>query len=247
MFEDEYTNMYCLEDTYWYYRALHQLLEHYIDAFSDQLGHPMNSFDAGCGTGKLLTILEKYGKTKGIDFSEKAIEYCKMRGLENVETHDLYTYDNYSTLHDLITCIGVLYCFTPEQEEKILLDFYNALKPGGLFIFDSPAFNCLMRGHDIVVGGKRRHRRNEILPVLERLGFEVILESYRLSFLFVPVWIKKYVERIQKNADTTSDLKQLPFIVNWSLIQMHRLENWFIKKGVRFPFGTSLFIIAKKK
>ena len=246
MYEDEYTNMYLLEDTYWYYKALHELLEYYVKEFSDSIDKDLRILDAGCGTGKWLTVLENYGGAEGIDYSQEAIKYCRQRGLQNIDVHDIREYEYGENKYDLLTCIGVIYCFEHPHEIPILQSFYRALKPGGILILDSPAFNILMRKHDIAVGGKRRYKRSELIPALTDIGFKIEIQSYRLSFLFVPVLIKKYVEKLQKESHIKSDLRPLPHIVNGSLLFLHRIENGFIKKKWDFPFGTSFLVVAKK-
>jgi SAM-dependent methyltransferase len=246
MYEDEYTNMYLMEESYWYYMALHELLEDYVRTFSEKNDQTLNIFDAGCGTGRWLTILEQYGKSKGIDYSPQAIKYCKMRGLNNVRVGNLNENEYGEDRFDIITCIGVLYCFAHPDEIPILKGFYRALKPGGMLLLDSPAFNCLMRKHDIVVGGKRRYRRSELIPILNDIGFKVEVQTYRLSFLFLPVWIKKYVEKLQSNSHIKSDLRPLPRIINGSLLLFHRIENELIKRNWNFPIGTSFLVVAKK-
>ena len=46
---DEYTNMYTLEDRYWWYRGIHDLIVCY---FMNEAGsRRLRILDAGCGTG----------------------------------------------------------------------------------------------------------------------------------------------------------------------------------------------------
>ena len=108
MQKNEYANMYRLEDTYWYYRALHELLESFVQKEGTNKGSNLDILDVGCGTGKWLSIMNGYGNARGIDHSLQAVEYCRQRGLANVEHHDLTTFDYGTSRFDIITCIGVL-------------------------------------------------------------------------------------------------------------------------------------------
>ena len=246
MHKSEYKKIYLLEDKYWWYRALHELIEYQVNKFRCTNKKDLDILDAGCGTGKLLAILNKYGRIKGIDYSKEAIDYCKVRGLKNVEVADLCNYNFGEFLYDVITCIDVLYHSAIEDDIKILSKLYYSLKDNSLLILNLPAFDCLKRKHDTgAAGGERRYRRNVIIPQLIKIGFKIELQSYRLPLLFFPVLMKKYFEKSDKGNQVKSDLKELPFFVNWLLLYLNRLENRIIGKA-NIPFGTSLFIVARK-
>ncbi len=243
---NEYQIMYEYEDHYWWYKALHELIEYYVIKERKVKNKILDIFDAGCGTGKLLTILEKYGNTKGVDYSESAIMYCKKRGLKNTEIQDLCNCQFNESKYDIITHIDILCCVEIENEMRIIKSFYNALKPDGVLILNLPAFQCLRRRHDVAVGSHRRYRRNSFVPKLIDIGFGVEIKSYRLPVLFIPILIKKYIELLQKKKEIKSDFIPLPFFVNWFLLQFFRIENQIIKK-INIPFGTSLFIVVRKR
>ncbi|MBN2031168.1 class I SAM-dependent methyltransferase [bacterium] len=238
--------MFEYEDHYWWYRALHELIEFFVQKEQKRGKRFLNILDAGCGTGKLLTILKKYGNTHGIDYSEDAIMYCKKRGLKNIKIGDLCHYQSNPSLYDIITHIDILCCVKKENEIRIIKEFHNALKPDGILILNLPAFHCLRRRHDIAVGSYRRYRRNRFIPKLIDIGFHIEIQSYRLPVLFIPILLKKYFETINKRKEIRSDFSPLPFFINWSLLQMFRIENKIIDK-INIPFGTSLFIVARKR
>jgi 2-polyprenyl-3-methyl-5-hydroxy-6-metoxy-1,4-benzoquinol methylase len=87
-------------------------------------------------------ILTKKGhRVTGIDFSKNSIDYARAeaekKGLSINYMNDNYLNLNENEQYDLIiqifTDFGVL---LPKEREQLLLKVYNALKPGGLFIFD---------------------------------------------------------------------------------------------------------------
>jgi len=245
MYEFVYKEMYLVEDTHFWYKSLHEIIEYYVKEEYNKSNKNLDIIDVGCGTGKLLTILNKYGNAKGIDYSSKAIDYCKERGLKNVEVNDINEYKFEESAFDLITCIDVLYHSGIEDDIKILKNFYSSLKDNGMLILDLPAFNILWRKHDTAVSGKRRYTRNKLVPELQKIGFKIETQSYRLSFLFLPVLLMKYLEKLRKDDQIKSDLKQPPFFLNWLILQKCRVENQIIKY-LNLPFGTSLFITARK-
>lgn len=246
MFVDEYQIMFEYEDHYWWYLVLHELIEYFVRKEQKVKKEILNILDAGCGTGKLLTILQKYGNTHGIDYSEDAIMFCKKRGLTNISNKNLCNCQFDSSIYDIITHIDILCCVEKDNEIEIIKNFYHALKPDGILILNLPAFHCLRRRHDIAVGSHRRYRRNTFVPKLTDIGFHIEVQSYRLPILFIPILIKKYIEAIRKKEEIRSDFSPLPFFINWSLFKFVRIENKMIER-MNIPVGTSLFIIARKR
>ncbi|MDR2599597.1 MAG: class I SAM-dependent methyltransferase [Oscillospiraceae bacterium] len=101
-----------------------------------------NLLDLGCGPGLYTKRFHKAGYTvTGIDFSKRSIEYAEVEAvLCNVDITYIYrSYLNidYKEQFDIITLIYCDYAALSKSDRKILLEkIYQALKPGGMFIFD---------------------------------------------------------------------------------------------------------------
>jgi hypothetical protein len=100
--------------------------------------------------------------------------------------------------------------------------------------------------HDIAVYTKRRYIKSMLVQNLDKIGFKVITATYRLPLLFFVMFVKKYIEKLFNKKNVESDLKFLPSFINGAFLQMNRFENKIITKGINIPFGSSLFIVAKK-
>lgn len=241
---DEYTNMYALEDRYWWYRGIHDLIVRY---FMNEAGsRRLRVLDAGCGTGKLLTLLSPLGDVSGIDGSEDALRFCLERGLSNVAFADLNRWDAKGAAYDVITSIDVLCHESIRDVGAVVERLGEALAPGGLLVLNLPAFESLRRQHDAVVQTVRRYRKEEFLPLLERRGLRIEVATYRLPVLFYLIRMKKAVFPDKPGVEPSSDLRMISPALDELLWQMHRLENWAILRGARFPVGSSLFVVARK-
>jgi putative flippase GtrA len=108
-----------------------------------------------------------------------------------------------------------------------------------------PAFEILRRAHDEIVGGKRRFRAKEIKDILAENGFQVHTLSYHYPLLFIFILLRKLfgTDRNKNN----SDLAPISPLINGVLFLLHRIENEIIKTGFPIPFGSSLFVVAKKR
>lgn len=236
--------MYTLETSFWWYKVLHELVEATIRT-KKKVG-PIRILDAGCGTGRMMEILQKYGNVTGIDYSPDAIRYAKERGLPNIVEGDLNTYTFKNEACDVIVCLDVLYHSAIKNDLAVVEKFRQALKKDGLLIINLPAFDYLKRSHDVVVHTKKRYRKASFVKDLKQVGFTVVRASYRMPHLYVIILLSKLFQKKDEQSGSESDLKEIPGWMNNLLYQFGRLENRAIRLGLGIPFGSSLFVVAKK-
>lgn len=249
MEKNEYRKMYEFENDYWWYRGLHELVKKYtLKIKQKQVSGTLRIFDAGCGTGRMMEILAPYGSVEGIDYSADAIDLCRERGLTHAIEGDLNTWESLENMFDVIISNDVICTSGVEDDIAVLKKFHSALKPGGYFISNFPAFFLLRRNHDIAVSGKRRYRRGKTIKILEEIGFKVERASYRLPHLFFFLLFQKYlIESFSSGKEVTSDLKPLPSWINNLFLFFNRFENRLFTSGFPFLVGSSLFIVAHKE
>ncbi|HAH22371.1 MAG TPA: class I SAM-dependent methyltransferase [Prolixibacteraceae bacterium] len=245
MDKSEYLRIYQFETSYWWYRTLHELVDNTIR--NNKPEGEIVVLDAGCGTGRMMEICQKYGTVRGIDYSPYAVYFARERGLKNVETGDLNNYPLENNTYDVVVCLDVLYHSALENDRAVIEKFYHTLKKGGMLIIDLPAFESLRRSHDIVVHTKKRYRKKALEKDLKEIGFTLMKSSYRLALLYFIILVVKLFQPKSQTMESKSDLKELPVWINTLLLNYGRLENWCIKQGFGFPVGSSLFAVAKKR
>lgn len=244
MDKSEYISMYKLESRFWWYRVLHELVDSTLRK-TKQHGN-IRILDAGCGTGRMMEIIQKYGTVSGIDYSADAVCLAKSRGLNNIEIGDLNNYTFEEKIYDTIVCLDVLYHSGIKNDLAVVEKFHRALKDKGILIINLPAFEYLKRSHDVVVHTKRRYRKKAFENDLKELGFSIIRSSYRMPHLYFIILISKLFHERTDSEKSESDLKELPKWLNSILLFFGRIENWWLTLGLKIPVGSSLFIVAKK-
>lgn len=244
MDKSEYLQMYNLETNFWWYKILHELVDFTIG--KNKKEGEIKILDAGCGTGRMMQILQKYGVVYGIDYSEDAVSYARKRGLSNIVTGDLNNYHFKKESYHSIVCLDVLYHEGINDEVAVVKNFHHSLKTGGILVINLPAFEYLKRPHDIVVHTRKRYRKSEFTKELKVIGFSVISSSYRMPHLYFIILISNLFRGKNNLKKSESDLKELPNWLNTLLIFLGRIENYLIKIGFCFPVGSSLFVVAKK-
>lgn len=247
----EYRRMYDAEDRHWWYVGLHELVVRCIQAESNQLGRPLAIFDAGCGTGRLCQILKDLGHTvSGCDASKEALRYCSRRGITDVFQADLNTLECEPECYNVITCIDVLYHTGVSNDGTVLKQLHNALKPGGILIVNLVAFEFLRSTHDIAVHTRERYTIPMLKNRLAQAGFRCEQISYRVSLLFPLIAAYRALAALSHSGNkaaenTDSDVVMPHPAINFLLLKSIRLENMLLRFGC-FPFGTSVFAIARK-
>lgn len=234
----EYRRLAEIEDSHWWYRAMHELVLQRLD---------LNGFrilDAGCGAGGLTEKLEKFGRVIGLDISSLALSLAKKRKLELVEgsVNDLPLGKN---KFDLAVSASVLY-HQRVDEKTALREFYRVLKPGGKLLLILPAFSWAWGVHDKAVHTRRRYSLSEAMRLMESDGFRVIENRFIFSFLFPVFVVKRLTEKISPKQRIVSDLEVMPNFFNSLLFWLCRVE-WKLGKYIKLPFGSSLLVVGEKE
>ena len=81
MRKKEYDAMYKVEDTHFWYRGMRKISETLLEKYFLQKTNA-RILDAGCGTGAGMMWLKSFGTIFGFDISQRAIYFCKKRGLK---------------------------------------------------------------------------------------------------------------------------------------------------------------------
>jgi len=248
MNQREYRQMFQVEDFHWWYVSLHEMIMSVIGREHLCAG-TLRILDAGCGTGRLCQLLQRYGTVAGCDLAEEALEGCRERGLEGILKADLNDAHFPAAHYDVITSIDTLYHLAIRDESVVLGKFHEALKPGGILILNLVAHEFLRSSHDIAVHTRRRYTRGEVVAMLEQAGFTVERATYRSGFLFLPIalcrLLKKRTAAKVIPAAVVSDVSPPHPLLNRLLLGISRSENRLLRR-CDLPLGTSVFAVARK-
>ena len=247
MYPDEYRVMFEIEDDYWWYRGLRELIKNLLAQYVPvNLLRPM-ILDVGCGTGANLKLLQSYGNAIGVDISEQAIGFCRARGIPQgrmflASAIDLPFPDSQ---FDLAVSFEVL-C-NLQDDAAAFREIARVMKPGAPFIVGLPAYQWLWCTHDVAVGHQRRYDARQVRKKLSAAGFEIERVTYANAMLFPLIAAVRLLGRRVKQAQdgVHSDLVPLPRIINASLTALFVAEMRAVSR-VNLPFGVTLIAVARK-
>ena len=175
--------MFRVEETHWWYKALHQLIFQILDREVPQW-REKEILDAGCGTGLILKQLGNPVRTVGIDLAPEAIALCRQRGLDNVYQADICALPFVDRSFDIVICSSVLYHQWVKDVAGAVREMRRVLRPGGLLLLNVPALQFLHSAHDEAVMTAHRFKRKEIQRLLLGNGFAIRQVTYWTTLLF---------------------------------------------------------------
>jgi SAM-dependent methyltransferase len=244
--EAEYQNIYDSEDRQWWYRGMRALSLALLEAPLRGLrrpGEPLRLLDAGCGTGRNLDELARFGKAAGIDLAPEAIRFCRMRGAAAARA-ELLRLPFADGTFDCVTSFDVVYHAWVTDDRAAVAEMARVVRPGGLLLVRVPALQLLWGGHDVEVHSRHRYTKGELLGLLRDARLETVRASYCNSFLFPVVLLRRGLDRL--TGRTGSDVGFLPAPVEWLFYSLLRLEASLVEAGLALPIGASVMALARK-
>lgn len=244
---EEYKVMYELEGRYWWHVSLRRVILSFIArGLNGRQSQQIKILDAGCGTGILLTELRNYHYRVGLDISSEALKFCQQRKLQKLVQGSVMQIPFKGNCFDLIASIDVIYHRAVGDDVVALREFHRVLNNRGKLILNLPAFDFLKSSHDEAIHTRRRYTRRELKSKLESVGFKIESITYRNVLLFPLLIVLRLLAKLKwRRGHARSDLAELPKFMNEGLKMVMALEERLMRR-VNFPFGLSVFCLARK-
>lgn len=247
MEKEMYQSMYETETYHWYFKSKYEIVLSTLEKAGLKKNSGVDIADFGCGCGLMLENLLQYGKPIGMDYSEEALQYCKLNYNGELLQVDIEQYDetdrfDYAVALDVIEHV--------EHDTLAMTNIFNSLHDNGVCVVTVPALMSLWSKHDENCMHCRRYNKEMLEKCIIESGFEVEYISYYNFWSFVPVWVIRKIQNILRLDNQGSKLEygfKKDGIVNNILYRIFSSEKKRITKGKAFPCGVSLICIARKK
>lgn len=239
--------MFDVEDDNWWYVGLRKLVLDGIESFTRANNGPA-VLDAGCGTGGMLKECKDY-TAFGMDTSEASMHYCRMRSLKNLLRGSVNSMPFKHSAFNIVISLDVLCHTSVPDDVKALKEIYRVIDHDGVLLINLPAYHFLKSRHDESFHQDRRYTARNLKEKVAKAGFRIERISYRNTVLFPLVLFMRIAGKLFPSGshEKESDMRRLPRLLNSFLQQLLLLENKMIIRGVSFPFGLSVFCVARKK
>jgi len=251
----EYPLMARVEADHWWYRGLRDALAAVLARLEPALPANPRVLDAGCGTGENLRFLRERldpSYLGGFDRSEEALAFAREKAPgADIYPSDICDPEIHAERLDLVTSLDVLYIPGAERAMSGLRTLVSRLARHGRLVLNLPAYDWLYSEHDVAIHTAERYTRGSVAAILADLGLSVEILSYRLCFLFPLVVVSRlpglWKARRVSAASARSGLHSVPGDgVSRILLTCLKAENALIARGVRLPWGSSIFAVGRK-
>ena len=241
MRHDELQVMLSSDERHWWYRGRRRVLRAALDRIVLQPGARL--LDAGCGSGRTLDELARYGRVAGVDANPEAVERARRRGHRDVRVARVEELPFRAESFDVVTCLDVVE-HTPD-DGATLAELRRVTREGGVLLVTVPAYQSLWSWHDVVNLHFRRYDSASLRTVARAAGWEIIGDTHFNSVLLPATAAVRVVQRHRRTHER-SDLELTPPALNGVLELPLRLEARLVAAGVRLPAGLSLLATMRR-
>ncbi len=238
---EEYERMSAYEATNWWWEGKRQLI---IKELQRVGNHKPLMLDIGCGTGSNLKHWGNYGTVLGLDISSDALNFCKIKGNENLSRGDALRLPFRDNAFKIVFALDILEHI--ERDGDAVKEFFRVCCKNGYLLLTVPAMTLLWSKHDIALHHKRRYAKKQLESLLLSCGFHIEKTTFWNFSLLLPAAIYRLSGNIRPPGELRSDSLKVPRLVNSLFKYILFLESNLIFKGMHFPWGITLFTVCRK-
>src|SRR5918997_204137 len=147
---EDYADLYALEESFWWFAGMREVTNALLDPACPR-GRDRLVLDAGCGTGDMLTRLERYagrGRVVGIDLFPEALDFCRQRRHRHLAQASATDLPFADSTFDLVTSFDVLVQIPGEGSDvRAMREMWRVLRPGGVAFVRVAAYGWMRSGH----------------------------------------------------------------------------------------------------
>ena len=243
-----------VEGSHWWFVGRRSILESFLKSIESRLQaasreepakagtqNAVRILDIGCGTGANLEMLSQFGEAEGVDVSDDALEFCRLKGLNAQKgLAECLPFDDGT--FDLTTALDVVEHL--DDDVAGLREMHRVTKKGGFSLIFVPAYMFLWGVQDDVSNHRIRYTKKQIVDRLKTAGYTIERATYANWTFFAPILAGRTLMRvtgIKPESENNVNISAL----NGVFGKLFGAERFWLK-NFNFPFGVSIVIVARK-
>jgi SAM-dependent methyltransferase len=240
----EFETMLAMDERHWWFRGRRRVLSAVLDGLDLPPGAQV--LDAGCGSGRTLDELTRYGQVHGMELNPVGAAAARARGHADVREGRIEATPFEDASFDLVTCLDVIE-HTPDDVAS-LRDLRRVTRPGGWLVVTVPAHPRLWSYHDELNLHYRRYTRATLRAAAEAAGWRVERQTgFNVAYL-APAALVRFARRGASGGAENggnSELALTPAALDTALELPLRLEARLVARGANLPPGLSLLAVMR--
>ncbi len=241
MERDEFQAILDHEERHWWYRGRLRIVLREVERLAIPPGARI--LDAGCGSGRVLDELARFGRVSGVDLSSDAVAAASARGHARVSRAPIEELPFPDSSFHLVTCLDVIEHI--RDDRHALRELFRVTRPGGHLLVTVPAYQALWSAHDERNEHRRRYRRGSLRAVAAAAGWQLVRDTHFNSLLLAPAATVRLAGRV-RDVRRRSELALTPQWLTPVLELPLRLEAAYLGRGGSLPAGLSVAAVFAK-
>jgi len=243
-----------VEGSHWWFVGRRSILESFLKSIESRLQaasreepakagtqNAVRILDIGCGTGANLEMLSQFGEAEGVDVSDDALEFCRLKGLNAQKgLAERLPFDDGT--FDLTTALDVVEHL--DDDVAGLREMHRVTKKGGFSLIFVPAYMFLWGVQDDVSNHRIRYTKKQIVDRLKTAGYTIERATYANWTFFAPILAGRTLMRITSIKPESENNVNISAL-NGVFGKLFGAERFWLK-NFNFPFGVSIVIVARK-
>jgi len=231
------------EASSFWFRARNRLI---VAAIARHFPDMASFLEVGCGTGYVLSgVAAAYPKARlvGSEIAVTGLEFAATRipGATLIQMDARFI--PYVEEFDVAIAVDVIEHI--QEDEKVLSNFFSAVKPGGGIIISVPQHDWLWSKADDYACHVRRYDAADLHAKIKAAGFSVVWSTSFVSLLLPLMLASRWANRKSQAYDPRQEF-ELSAFTNAVLEKAMDIERSIILAGLSLPLGGSRFVLARK-
>ena len=233
-----------VEGSHWWFVGRRAILESFLNGIVSRISTSdsrLSILDVGCGTGANIEMLSQYGDAEGVDVSDDALEFCRLKGLKAQKgLAETLPYEDES--FELTTALDVIEHL--DDDVAGLKEMFRVTKHGGYSLFFVPAFMWLWGVQDDISNHRIRYTQRQIVERIKNAGYTIERATYANWTFFPPILAGRVFMKltgIKPESENNINVSAL----NGFFGKIFSADRFWLK-NFNFPFGVSIVVVAKK-
>jgi SAM-dependent methyltransferase len=237
---------YQLESQNWLRVGRRRLLRHTLRAISGGR-RDLTLLEVGAGVGQNVATLAEFGQVDVLESDDIGLEALRaIHGIRRIVDHPIPC--GLEETYDVVVAMDVIEHI--EDDREAMQWIADRLHPGGAVFCTVPAYQWLFSEHDVALHHFRRYNARQFRDILPptlkvlRVGyFNTILFPLAASVRVASILLSKLTDSPKAPSQKQSGMVPLP--IDTLFRSILDLESRVIYMGVDFPFGLSVYCLAR--
>jgi len=245
---DSFAELAAIEDGHFWFTTRNRLIGWLVRRHAPDA---RRALEIGCGTGFTTYALREALPAATIAASElhsRGLTHARRRHGDSVEFVQMDA--RHLHLRDALDLVGAFDVLEHIADDQgVIRQINQALKPGGVFIATVPQHPWLWSAADDLAHHQRRYRRGELAAKLADVGLRVVFQT-SFATLVLPLLAAARLRARNQHADRSREMvvaeTRPSRVVNSILTAVFNAEHALRRVGVPLPVGGSQVVVATK-